>query len=153
MDKKRNEIYISKKQKILWAAVIFMVVTIVFGIGIKVGAAQDKEPGSVNDPLITKSYLESYLGENGGGQAGYSKVTLKKNQLLIGKEGTEIVLYSGSANTYSTSAGLVNVSVGEISADGMTLGKYYSYLCPDSETGIKAISDTVVFVKGGYSSR
>ena len=129
----------------------------VFKAGVMVGAAGEAKPGSVNDPLITKSYLESYissLGLSGDSKAsGYSKVVLKKGSTLVGAEGTEIMLYSGSANAYAKNEKLVNITMGEAYDDGMTLGKFCVYMCTDKSAGIVAVSDLVVYVKGAYTAK
>lgn len=127
---------------------------IIFAVGIVVGAQTTNEVGSVNDPLITKSYLDMRLGENGDGGSGssYKKVTLSKGKILVGHEGTEIMLYQGNASAYSSAKGIVNVTVGEMSANSTTLGKYCIYVTPDSDSGVKAESDLVLFVKGSYST-
>lgn len=145
-----------RMKKICIVAVILLICGAgLFKAGMTVGAAGNAEPGSVNDPLITKSYLDSYmsnLGISGDAQSGYNKVTLTKGKTMVGQEGTEILLYSGSANAYAKSGKLVNVTIGEAVNDGMSLGKYCEYLCPDADSGITAMSDVVVFVKGGYST-
>lgn len=126
-----------------------------FKAGMTVGAAGEAKPGSVNDPLITKSYLDSYISNldvSNDVNAGYTKVVLSKGKTIVGYEGTEILLYSGSANAYAKSAELVNITMGESVKDGMTLGKYCVYLCPDNDAGMTAQSDVVVFVKGRYTS-
>ncbi len=127
---------------------------IIFAAGMLVGAQTTDEAGSVNDPLITKSYLDMRLQDIDGSESvsSYKKVSLSKGKVLVGKEGTEIMLYQGNASSYSTSKGIVNVTVGEMAANGTTLGKYCVYLTPDSESGIKAESDIVIFVKGAYST-
>lgn len=139
---------------------IIAVIVIICGLGIfkagmTVGAAGNNEPGSVGDPLITKSYLDSYMSSIGvspDASTGYKKVTLSKGSTIVGQEGAEILLYSGSANAYAKSSKLINLTVGEAVDDGLTLGKYCVYLCPDADSGITATSDVVVYVKGGYSS-
>lgn len=146
-----------KLKKILIVAVILVIgIGGVFKAGMIVGAANDVTPGSVNDPLITKSYLDSYISSLGlygdTSSSGYKKITLSKGSTLVGHEGTEVLLYSGSANAYVQGADLVNVTMGEVYGNGMTLGKYCVYLCPDSNSGITATSEVVVFVKGQYSS-
>ena len=122
-----------------------------------VGAAGEAKPGSVNDPLITKSYLESYISSLGisGSSAvsGYVKVNLQKGSTLIGNEGTEIMLFAGSANAYAKDQQLVNLTIGEACDDGMTLGKFCEYMCPDKSAGIVAVSDAIVYVKGAYSTK
>lgn len=145
-----------RKKKICIVAVILLICGAgLFKAGMTVGAAGNAEPGSVNDPLITKSYLDSYisnLGITGNTQTGYSKVILEKGKTIVGREGTEIMLYSGSANAYAKSADLVNMTMGEVVDDGMSLGKYCVYLCPDADAGVTATSDVVVFVKGYYTA-
>ena len=142
-------------------AIVLIIVVIgslgIFKAGMLVGAAGEAKPGSVNDPLITKSYLESYissLGLSGNSEAsGYARVTLKKGNTLVGNEGTEIMLYSGSANAYVKGQKLVNLTIGEAYGDGMTLGKYCVYMCPDKSSGVVAMSDVVLYVKGNYTSK
>lgn len=146
-----------KIKKVLTVAVILAIgVAAIFKAGMIVGAADDAKPGSVNDPLITKSYLDSYISSLGltgdSATSGYTKVVLSKGSTLVGYEGTEILLYSGSANAYAKEAELINLTMGEAYGDGMTLGKYCVYMCVDSSSGIKATSDAVVFVKGKYTS-
>ena len=146
----------SRNKKICIIVVILLICGAgLFKAGMTVGAAGNAEPGSVNDPLITKSYLDSYisnLGISADAQAGYTKVVVQKGKTIIGHAGTEILLYSGSANAYAKSAELVNVTMGEAVSDGLSLGKYCIYLCPDSESGITATSNVVVFVKGSYTA-
>lgn len=148
----------TRARKIVIVSVILIICAgAVFKAGMIAGAANNAEPGSVNDPLITKSYLDSYIQNLGlssgtGVSDGYTKVILSKGSTLVGREGTEILLYSGSANAYVKGEKIVNVTKGEVYEDGMTLGKYCVYMCPDSNSGITAISDVVVYVKGKYTS-
>ncbi|MEE1516699.1 MAG: hypothetical protein UF228_03765 [Lachnospiraceae bacterium] len=147
-----------KMKKIAIVLVIVIIGSVgLFKAGVMVGAAGEAKPGSVNDPLITKSYLESYissLGLSGDSKtSGYSKVVLKKGATLIGAEGTEIMLYSGSANAYAKNEKLVNLTMGEACDDGMTLGKFCVYMCPDKSAGFVAVSDVVVYIKGTYTSK
>ena len=125
----------------------------IFAVGIIVGAQTTDEAGSVNEPLVTKSYLDMRLQNiNGGENASYTKVNLSKGKVLVGQEGTEIMLYQGNASAYSTEKGIVNITVGELAENGTTLGKYCVYVTPDADSGIKAESDIIVFVKGAYST-
>lgn len=147
-----------KMKKIAIVLVIVIIGSVgLFKAGVMVGAAGEAKPGSVNDPLITKSYLESYISSLGlsddSKTSGYSKVVLKKGATLIGAEGTEIMLYSGSANAYAKNEKLVNLTMGEACDDGMTLGKFCVYMCPDKSAGFVAVSDVVVYIKGTYTSK
>lgn len=148
---KLKEKLLNKKNLVLIIGVVC-----VFCTGLAVGAQAGSEAGSVNDPLVTKSYLDARLENVGAGsgsnQSSYTKVVLKKGDVLIGYEGTEILLYSGSGTAYSAGKGIVNTTVGELSSNGTTLGKYCVYVTPDADSGIKAESDMVLFVKGRYST-
>ncbi len=144
------------KSKILNKKIIIVTVfgVMVFALGIMVGAQTTEEAGSVNDPLISKSYLDMRLSEldGSGGGTSYEKVTLTKGQVLVGVEGCEFIIYKGNAAAYSTLDGIINVTVGEMVENGITLGKYCVYVCPDSESGLKATSDLTIFIKGKYST-
>ncbi len=136
------------KLKKAGAAVFLLVMVglVFFRAGVKVGAA-DSEPGSVGDPLVSKSYLDSRLnGLNGV----MTKVTLSKGAVLTASEGASIIVYSGNGTVSGNGAGLVNVTAGEMTATGISLGKYSTYLFPDAATSITAGSDMVVFVTGTY---
>ena len=63
------------------------------------------------------------------------------------------MLYSGSANAYAKNEKLVNLTMGEACDDGMTLGKFCVYMCPDKSAGFVAVSDVVVYIKGTYTSK
>lgn len=137
----------SRKQRIFTLATFFVLTMIMaFQMGIKVGAA-DNEPGSVGDPLVSKSYLDSRLDEVNGVMA---KVTLSKGAVLTASEGAMMILFSGNGNVSGSGAGLVNVTTGEITASKMSLAKYNTYLFPDSATTVTASSTMVVFVTGTY---
>ena len=143
-----------KKKIGIGIVVMCLAIGLSFWIGLQVGASS-AEPGSVGDPLITKSYLDARLADLGMGSgvvasSGYTRVTLSRNEILIGEAGTEMVLFSGSANSYSKSDGIVNLTVGELAQDGITLGIYSNYMCPDGRSGMKATSSAVVYVKGAY---
>ena len=148
------------EKKIAIVVIILTVLTVgIFKAGMVAGAATS-EAGSSGDPLITKSYLDerlASLGDISSGASGtktsadYKKVTLNKGSALYADAGTEVVLYTGNAKAVSNGDGIINITKGELTANGISLGKYCSYLIPASQSGISAISECVVFVKGGYT--
>ena len=120
-----------------------------FFLGTKAGASNGA-PGSVSDPLITKSYLEERLAGGSEGSsfsAGYKKVSVKKGAILSCNYGAVIVLYKGSAKV-SDSGSLINVTAGTVFNKGDTIAKYESYLIPESGCGVKAESDSIIFLLG-----
>jgi len=117
-----------------------------FRAGVKVGAA-DSEPGGVGDPLVSKSYLDSRLNELSGVM---TKVTISQGSVLTAAEGATIIVFSGNGTVSGNGAGLVNVTAGELTATGISLAKYNTYLFPDAATSVTAGSTMVVFVTGTY---
>lgn len=141
----------SRSNKILTVIILTIAAfAVTFRAGVAVGA-QNGVPGSVNDPLITKSYLDARLAEVGKSPAnsgGMTKLTLTKGDIVSGGEGTMFVLISGSA--FASGSAVVNITGGESLSDGMSISKYNTYLSVDSTGAIKADSSAVVFVSGSY---
>ena len=140
------------------AALMLAALCIVMFKAGEVSASQTGTPGSVNDPLITKSYLDKRLEEFDAGNtatadskssAGMEKLQLSKSVYVSAKEGTMIVLMEGSA--YASGDGLINITKGEALSDGMTVSKYNTFLVTKDNTGIKADSSAVVYIAGEYT--
>ncbi|MGN0160282.1 MAG: hypothetical protein ACI4AQ_02720 [Lachnospiraceae bacterium] len=129
------------------AVAAVLCLTVVFSMGVKVGAAGN-EPGSIGDPLVTKSYLDSRLGNASGVM---TKVTIAKGGVLTASEGAMIILFSGNGTVSGSGTGLVDVTAGEIASSGISLAKYHNYLFPDAATTVTASSNMVVFVTGSYN--
>lgn len=136
-----------KKKVFALGTVLVMVLVAVFHMGIVVGAA-DNEPGSVGDPLVSKSYLDSRLNDVNGVM---TKVTVSKGSVIKVSEGATVILFSGNGNVSGNGAGLINVTAGELTGNGMSMAKYNTYLVPDNTTTITASSTMVVFVTGTYN--
>lgn len=135
------------KKYISFAVVLTVVLLGVFRTGIMVGAA-DNEPGSVGDPLVSKSYLDQRLDALSGVM---NKVTVSKGSVLTASEGAMVIVFSGNGTVSGSGAGLVNVTGGELTKSGLNVAKYNTYLFPDAATQITAASTMVVFITGTYS--
>lgn len=62
--------------------------------------ADTSDPGSSDDPVVTKSYVDAKiaaLSAGGTGSGTFEVVFIEKGKKLIGKEGTELILRSGTA--------------------------------------------------------
>lgn len=84
----------------------------------------------------------------------YEPVELKKGQILLGGEGTEIILRSGVANAFvSTTNGIVNATVGSELMNGQAINKNNIIIVPRADgRGVIANSDgTWLLVKGTYT--
>lgn len=137
--------------------------------------------GTQSDPLVTLSYLnnkatpailtqvdtkiaqrESELvgmlqdklgnGASGTASSAYQVVTLTQGQQLIGKEGCEFLLRSGTASCVSDSSpGLVDMTAGSTLAPGGSLVQNHLYLGTIDGRGVKAASAVTLLVRGGYT--
>lgn len=133
------------KNKKVWAltAAFVLLGTASFHAGAVFGAGA--EPGSSGDPLITQSYLEAELAEAGG----FRKIALRKGATLKADSGTQLILYSGSAEV-SKAGSILNITGGSQFDAGDTVAKFQSYLVPENGRGVRALSDCVFFIQGDY---
>lgn len=131
-----------KKRNRLWlAGAAVLTGAVLFCSGMTVGAAT-AEPGSAGDPLITRSYLEKQLEQFCG---GYEGVTLKKGETLAFSQGSQVVVYSGSA---LVNGNLIDLTNGSVTAGGSKAEKYHSYLAPADGSGFTAETTCVIFYSG-----
>lgn len=131
------------KKRIL---IITLIVTLVLGMAFSFMAfGTSNEPGSSNDPLVSKSYVDS--------KTSYKVIELKTGQQLIGKEGTEIILRSGIATAIDNGAnGVSDLTAGKDLMTGMDVGLNHMLLVPrDDGRGINAVTDIFVMVRGDYT--
>jgi len=125
--------------------IIAIILIILFGIGALVYAGSDSVPGSYEDPVVTRSYVEALVT--------FSPIELMEGQRLIGGEGTEIILRSGEATAIDNGYnGVSNLTTG---MDLMT-GHYVSVnnllLVPRNDgRGIVAVSEVWVLVRGSFT--
>ncbi len=120
-----------------------------------VGAAS-YEPGSSEDPLVSKSYVDSQIAALKGGEGSssvFSPVFVEAGRRLIGYEGTELILRSGGALAVAKGQdGLSDVTEGKDLGGGFAVTRNHLLLVPrDDGRGISAATDIWVMVKGGYT--
>jgi len=115
--------------------------TLLFCSGMQVGAATN-EPGSAGDPLITLSYLEQRLEQSG---SSYECITLKKGEHLSLIQGSQVILYTGTASVLEN---LIDTTLGTLVSGGKKAEKYHSYLVPADGSGFTAETTCVIFLSG-----
>lgn len=105
------------------------------------------EPGSEQDPLVSKSYVDDYVQ--------LRVVTLAAGQQLIGDGGTEIILRGGKTTAIGTAAGgLSDLTGGKDLVTGVTVPPNHLLLVPRSDgRGVKAVTDAILLVRGPHSIR
>ena len=142
------------------------------------------QPGTEADPLISRSYLEQRLaaqasgisdemlnfliqditrsvmeslGEGTAAQAGgYTPVHVSGGQILIGGEGTEIILRSGTATAFTeVSDGIVNATTGFELFNGAEISPNHVLIVPRYDgRGVAITSSGAWFIiRGPYTIR
>lgn len=146
-----------------WSWMLATMAVVVAGWGIGWMAQAAAQPGSTEDPLVTKSYVDALfasLGDElpaGGvlpGGRGIETPVLKKGQKLIGVNGTEIIVRSGHAVAVGgkSNLGLPDVTAGvDIKPGSRVAANHHIILPRDDGRGIQAVSSQViVMVRGTY---
>lgn len=125
------------------------------------------EPGSESDPLVTLSYvnrsieqLKTYIDNrlsnlDGSASNELQVVNLSQGQILIGKNGTEIILRGGKGiAVVSELGGLADVTAGnDIGKDANIPANHLLIIPRDDGRGIYCTTDAVFMVRGEYEVR
>lgn len=130
-----------KKRKLWLMGGAVLAGTLLFCSGMQVGAATN-EPGSAGDPLITASYLEKRLEQS---NSGYECITLKKGESLTVSQGSQLILYTGTASVLEN---LIDTTAGIMAITGTKAEKYHAYLAPADGSGFTAQATCVIFLCG-----
>lgn len=145
-------------------------VALASGVVIILGSAMVfSEPGSVDDPLVTlsfvnrqveeiKEYINAKLSNSSGGSSSeLVVVNLESGQYLIGKAGTEIILRSGKSTAYGVAVdkGLSDVTDGkDIDNEENYLPANHLLIIPrNDDRGAYAVTDSIFLVRGTYEVR
>lgn len=130
----------------------------VFALAVR---ADIKEPGSENDPLVTKSYVDKvflnikqYIDSKSSGSSNLEVVYLDKGQVALGEKGTEMILRSGIASVVdSAGGGLADVTSGNDLTKGSAVLQNHLLIVPrDDGRGLRAENNNVVLlVRGNYT--
>ncbi|MCR4428866.1 MAG: hypothetical protein NUV68_05970 [Caldiserica bacterium] len=130
---------------------IALLIIAVFSIGILVffgqATAQSDTPGSREDPLITKSYIDQFLIP--------TVLELKAGQSIIGEAGTEFVVRVGStyclADPATTKGGIADLTGGVDIKHMEPVPLNHHLVIPRSDgRGLFAQTDVVLMVWGKY---
>ncbi len=117
-------------------------------------------PGSTDDPLVTKSYVDEKIrqvagtGGGGGGSSEIVSIELKSGDILIAGSGSEFILRSGKATAYGDgSNGIPNLTGGTDIAIGRTIPTNSLLIFPrDDGRGIKITAGPAwVMIRGSYT--
>ena len=97
--------------------------------------------------------LKTLLGVSAPASANYVPVLLQKDQLLLGGEGTEVILRTGSANAVCPGInGLVDMSDGTELFNAEAIPLNHNIIIPREDgRGIAAAGESWLMVRGGYT--
>lgn len=123
---------------------------------ISLAGAGQGEPGTSSDPLVTKSYVESYVDSKLKDQpaqsaAGWQVITIQAGQTFAGYGGTEFVLRAGKAVAIDPStSGILDMTAGSNVKAGQTIPANHLLLTPKSDgRGFKATTKVIIMCNGG----
>ena len=107
--------------------------------------AADGSPGSEEDPLVSKSYVDA--------RTSFAPIQLLEGQRLIGGEGAEIIPRSGEVTAIDNGEdGVSNLTAGTDLMTGEMVALNHHLLIPrDDGRGVAAITDSWVMVRGSYT--
>ncbi len=120
-------------------------------------------PGSVDDPVVTKSYVDQQIQQalaNAGGGSSLTVVELKKGQTLYGFEGTEFIVRTGDVVSVAGNKGdgLTDITAGADLREGAPVAHNHLLLIARSDNrGLKLDSKykgvAHIMVRGKYELR
>ncbi|CAM4476375.1 hypothetical protein FHS16_004696 [Paenibacillus endophyticus] len=123
-------------------------------------------PGSAEDPVVTKSYVDALLSNNNGGSSGggttpavdsqLEVVTVPVGKTLMAGQGTEVIVRVGKAIAYSSDAsGIADLTGGTDLTKGKAVPTNHLLLFPRAGRGIlpdpNQKNGLTVLVKGSYT--
>jgi hypothetical protein len=152
------------KKKLLIGFEIFIATVAVAAVATAFGAA-----GSEDDPLVSKSYVDDKITQvleivNGGSVStdgtvtstagtSYTPVYASVGQIVLGGEGTEIILRSGKGDIYITGAdGIVDSTTGANLKNGDKATTNHMMIVPRNDgRGVKVTEAAWFLIKGDYT--
>ncbi|NLJ34460.1 MAG: hypothetical protein GX349_07725 [Firmicutes bacterium] len=125
--------------------VLILVAALLLAFLIRGGVlAQGPLPGSEDDPLVGKSYVDKYIK--------LEVVNLEAGQCLLADGGAEIILRGGQGRAITSPlGGLADVTQGRDVGSGEVIAANHLLLVPRSDgRGVKAVTDLILLIRGRY---
>lgn len=127
-------------------------------------------PGSVDDPVVTKNYVDQKIREALGGTVpvntgvgnqsvdanAFEIVQLKSDQILMAKSGAEIIVRRGKTTVVSTDGdSVIDATTGEDVNAGGEIKNNHLMIFPRDTRGLKpdpsSTKEIWIMVRGGYT--
>lgn len=158
------------KSNILRIAAIIILVIVIGGLGWYQAVEADSatSPGNIDDPIVTKSYVDQSVAKlvkeelekigsvgGSGSAAKIEVVTVPWGSKLIVEDGGELIVRSGKAIAYSSDKnGLSDMTDGLDIAPGKPVAANHLILFPRGGRGVEAdpkqTKGLIVLVRGEY---
>lgn len=124
---------------------IVLILLMVTTMSLIVVFASTSVPGSPEDPVVTRSYVESKLA--------YEVLRLDKGQVLTGGAGTELIVRSGEVTAIDNgNDGVSDITAGADLRSGVKCQKNHLLLIPRADgRGIAASTEAYVMVRGPFT--
>ncbi|WP_364151709.1 hypothetical protein [Paenibacillus sp. LPE1-1-1.1] len=156
------------KQKVLRGVVAAILIGAGVWVGVNFASPLEAEsnaltPGSAEDPVVTKSYVDELLAKAGGGSTetpgtdtALEVVTVPAGKTLMAGQGTEVIVRVGKAIAYSSDAsGIADLTGGTDLTKGKAVPTNHLLLFPREGRGIlpdpNQKNGLTVLVKGSYT--
>lgn len=112
--------------------------------------------GDADDPIVTKSYVDqqiSSLKSSVTQNDTFSVLHIAAGQMVIGGEGTEIILRSGEARIVAPGEnGVSDITAGLDLTQGTRITTNHMLLTPRNDgRGLQAVTEAYLMVKGEYN--
>ena len=106
------------------------------------------QPGTEEDPLVTKSYIDTAVIP----QTKFQVVNVPAGKSVICDAGTEMILRMGTCSIVGTQKGGVSdVTMGYDLADGIVVQGNHLLIVPLADgRGVRTSTDCILMIKGGY---
>ncbi|MCL2753057.1 MAG: hypothetical protein FWE44_02800 [Defluviitaleaceae bacterium] len=123
----------------------------------QIGASNN---ASQQDPIVTQSYVHlaiqqalSTFNPEVAQNSTFNPVLVPAGHVILGNEGTEIILRAGVAVAHvPTAEGIANITTGADLPQDYIIERNHLLIIPRTDgRGIRAITDTWFLVKGNYN--
>ncbi len=123
---------------------ILMIAIFVAGSVFGINKAFATEPGTKDDPIVTKSYVDDKLM--------YKPVKMEEGQTIIGGEGAEIILRAGEGTAIASGInGIADLTLGQDIKNGNKIKQNHLLIVPRADgRGFKADTLCWILVRGDY---
>lgn len=141
-----------KNRNLSFAIIVAALIIVIGSIGI--AFATDTLPGTADDPIVTKSYVDKAVAEvkNSGNSASWEVLEVVAGQTVIGGQGTEMILRSGKAVAVDNGAnGISDLTNAKDLMGGTNIALNSLILVPRADgRGIKCQENSFVMILGSY---